>query len=211
MDYEDLEWTVASDNTERLVADDAREALETATAVELIEDEPADTAAVDTTVVEQPADEATDVAAAPAAPAATENVDEVETGAVQPMDSAVGEAPSFDPGALTEFDESTLTADDLLGTNVYGPNNEHIGTIGDFVLSADGNVDAIIIDFGGFLGIGVKQVAIGYDDLRFYTDDMGNRSLLLNVTREQMEQATAFNRETYQAERDTQRMVVSAL
>ena len=117
----------------------------------------------------------------------------------------------FDPSIATEFDESALTAEELIGTNVYGPENEHIGVIGDLVLGEEGKIDAIIIDFGGFLGIGVKEVAVGYDDLDFYSDPEDRRSLVLNVTREQMEQATAFNRDTYDAERDTQRLQVSQL
>lgn len=251
--YDELQWTVASDDTERLVLETSREALEAAAEVELIEDEPVDTAATDTAgdvdgmspadntqmavapAADQPVDaatedQATDVAvtdAQPAedaaaveddtqmaaAPVEQDSVDQTETGAVeQPGTMTTADVPAFDPNAATEFDESTLTAEELLGTNVYGPNNEHIGAIGDFVVDEqDGNIDAIIIDFGGFLGIGVKEVAVGYDDLSFYTDEMGNRMLLLNVTREQMEQATAFNRDTYRDERDAQRLQVSSL
>lgn len=249
--YDEIEWTIAADDTERLVLEATREELETAAAVELIEDDPADTAATDEQLVDEPMDgEATDMAAAPAddvatddameadtmetaeqpadqpadamdpadetqvaeQPADTQPVDEdLETGAVEQPGTATSDDMMFDPNAVSNFDESALTAEELIGTNVYGPENEHIGVIGDFVLSEEGDVDAIIIDFGGFLGIGVKEVAVGYDDLDFYVDEAGNRSLLLNVTVEQMEQATAFNRDTYQTERDAQRMQVSSL
>jgi sporulation protein YlmC with PRC-barrel domain len=111
---------------------------------------------------------------------------------------------------LTDFDEAQLTADELKGINVYGTNNEHIGTIGDLALNDDGTVDALIIDFGGFLGIGTKPVAVAFENLDFLADAKNNRSLVLPITRDQMEAAPAFNKDTYTAERDTQRIVVGA-
>jgi sporulation protein YlmC with PRC-barrel domain len=187
-------------------------------------DQPADAMA--------PTDNATETAAAPAADqpadamapdnnatetAATDDAnadgtdDNLETGAIDPNAPAAAPVAPFDPANATDFDETALTAEELIGTNVYGPDNQHIGTIGDLVLAEDGNIDALIIDFGGFLGIGVKEVAVGFDDLSFYADANNNRSLVLNVTREQMDQAVAFNRDTWEAERDTQRMTVSQL
>jgi sporulation protein YlmC with PRC-barrel domain len=178
--------------------------METAGQVAPMDDTMATDDAMDTAASDQPVEPMEDDAA-------------METGAIgdQPadtMDPAVQPMDPFDPANLTAFDESTLTAEELIGTNVYGPENEHIGTIGDLVLGEEeGTIDAIIVDFGGFLGIGVKEVAVGYDDLSFYIDDAGSRSLLIDVTREQMEQAVAFNRDTYEAERDAQRMSVSSL
>jgi sporulation protein YlmC with PRC-barrel domain len=218
VEYDLLQWTTAEDNSERIVLETTKEALNAAVAVELVDDEPADTAAAqpDPNAV-QPADDAADVAAAPApAPAADADVDETETGAVttDPNMAADPNAPTMmdplDRQNLVDFDATTLTAEELTGVNVYGPTDEHIGVIGDFVLGEDGTaIDAIIVDFGGFLGIGTKEVAVGFDNLQFYTDPNNtSRVLVLNVTREQMEQAPAFNRDTYAAERDTQRLVL---
>lgn len=201
VDYSELQWTTAEDNTERAVLETTKEALETAAAVEMIDDEPnADVAA----------------APVPAAPATDQPADATETGAVQPDAVAPADPNAAAMGTLNrenlvDFDETTLTAEQLTGTNVYGPSDEHIGTIGDFVLGeGEGGIDAVIIDFGGFLGIGTKEVAVAYEDLQFFADANGdNRSLVLNVTREQMEAAPAFNRDTYAAERDAQRIVVS--
>lgn len=229
VDYGELQWTTAEDNTERLVLETSREALETAAAVELVDDEPADTAAAPaadqpaegaaTETAQAPADAApadeataTDMAQAPAADQPADAVDEMQTGAVP----APAAAPADDQMAtlnrdqLVDLDETTLTAEELIGINVYGPTDEHIGVIGDFVLGEDQQaIDAVIVDFGGFLGIGTKEVAIAYDDLQFYADENGdNPSLVLNVTREQMEQAPAFNRDSYAQERDAQRLVV---
>jgi len=192
-----LQWVTAADNTERYVLETTKEALNTAPAFEWVDDEPMDTAAT------MPADNAM-------APA-----DDTATGAVAPADNAMAPAGGamMDPlnrTGLNDFDETQLTAEELIGTNVYGTNDEHIGAIGDLALNEDGSVDAIIIDFGGFLGIGTKPVAVAYENLDFLADPNNNRSLVLPITRDQMDAAPAFNRDTYTAERDAQRVVIGA-
>ena len=56
-----------------------------------------------------------------------------------------------------------MKAEELVGTTVYGANDENVGGIGDIALTQDGKVDAVIIDVGGFLGVGEKPVAVGFD------------------------------------------------
>lgn len=114
-----------------------------------------------------------------------------------------------DRSGFSEFDETGLTADELRGIGVYGINDEQIGTIGDIVTNPDGGFDAVIVDVGGFLGLGAKPVAVGFDNLAFSADTFGNRYLFLNASREQLEQQAAYDPETYEAQRDTQRMVLT--
>ncbi|HHY51344.1 MAG TPA: PRC-barrel domain containing protein [Alphaproteobacteria bacterium] len=231
VEYDQLQWTTAADNTERLVLETTKEALNAAPAVELQDDEPMDTAATpapadqpaagqdhaQTAMAPAPADQqpaadqSQQTAQAPAADAADQQADDVQTGAVsqQPVEQPGSTTQTFNPEGQTPVDVATLTADDLKGTNVYGPDNQHIGTIGDFVLAEDGKmIDAVVVDFGGFLGIGTKPVAIAYENLQFYQDANGNRSLVLPVTREQMEQAPQFDKDTYAQERDSQLLVL---
>jgi sporulation protein YlmC with PRC-barrel domain len=196
IEYNQLQWIVAEDNTERLVLETNRDVLAAAAEVQLI-----DRTAMDTAQVPAQQDPA------------RQQVDETQTGAigqpgVDPMAPGAVPMDRLNREGLVDFDESALTAEDLTGVNVYGPGDEHIGTIGDFVLGGDDRIDAVIIDFGGFLGIGTKQVAVGYENLDFYSDANGNVFLVMNLTREQMEQAPEFNRDTYAQERDTQRLVL---
>lgn len=235
-----LQWVVAEDNTERYVLEATREALESAPTFEWNDDmATADNAgamntdpAMDNTmaadqnvaVTEDPAmDNAMDPAVETDTNVAVDNTmapadgmaaDETATGTVG-TDSAMAPAGGamMDPlnrTDLQEFDETQLTAEELIGTNVYGVNDEHIGAIGDLALAEDGSIDAIIIDFGGFLGIGTKPVAIGFENLDFLADPNDVRSLVLPITREQMDAAPAFNEDTYTAERDTQRIVINS-
>lgn len=114
-----------------------------------------------------------------------------------------------DRSGFTEFDETGLTADELRGISVYGINDELIGTIGHIVTNPDGSFDAVIVDVGGFLGLGAKPVAVGFDNLAFSADSAGNRYLFLNASRQQLEAQAAYDPATYAAERETQRMVIS--
>jgi hypothetical protein len=215
-----LQFVAAEDNTERYVLETTKEALNDAPAFEWQDDEPMDTAATNDAAkpandAMAPAANSTETAAVAPADKAMAPADNTATGAVNSTDSAATPAApgSMDPlnrEGLTDFDEAQLTAEELIGTNVYGTNDEHIGAIGDLALNEDGSIDAIIIDFGGFLGIGTKPVAVAYEDLDFLADPNNNRSLVLPITREQMEAAPAFNKDTYTAERDAQRVVVGA-
>jgi hypothetical protein len=50
-------------------------------------------------------------------------------------------------------------------------------------------------------------VAVGFDNLNFSADADKNRYLFINATKEQLEAQPEFNRDTYTAERNAQRMV----
>jgi sporulation protein YlmC with PRC-barrel domain len=151
-----------------------------------------------------PADDQTATAPAPAAPADDQT-------AAAPADPA---APATDQTATAAVDKSTLKempasemrAENLIGTTVYGANDEMIGEIGDVVLEGE-NVDSIIVDVGGFLGIGEKEVAVAMDNLSFMTDADGNRYLYTGFTKEQLEAQPAYDEATFAQNRDDQRMM----
>jgi len=173
VNYSELQWVVAEDNTERFVLPTSKEALE----------------------------------AAPDFRAEDQTPPPADNGAMAPADNAAV-TPAGDMVDPTSFTDAQLTADDLEGTTAYGPGNERLGTIGDVVLADDGKtVDAVVIDFGGFLGMGTKPVAVAFDNLKFQQDGNNNRYVMLNVTREQLDAAPAFDTNTYKTARDTQRLV----
>ncbi|MGX9142883.1 PRC-barrel domain-containing protein [Mesorhizobium sp. 128a] len=146
-----------------------------------------------------------------------------ETAAPAPMDKTA-EAPAAespdvkatDPTQTAAIDKSTLTempvgeirGDDLKGTTVYGANDAKVGEIGDVVLAPDSKPDAVIIDVGGFLGIGAKEVAVGMDKLKFMTDKDGKKYLYTNFTKEQLQAQAAYDKGSYAEKRDEQRMIL---
>lgn len=61
-------------------------------------------------------------------------------------------------------------SDDLDGKDIYGANNEKIGEIEDFILNADGSVGAVVVEVGGFLGVGEKDVLVNWSALQITMD-----------------------------------------
>lgn len=115
---------------------------------------------------------------------------------------------AIDPSQLQEAQPDQIRAEELTGTAVYGSNDERIGEIGDVILTPEGDVDAVIVDVGGFLGIGEKEVAIGMDNLTFMTDEGGDYYLFTEFTQEQLEAAPEFNEASYAEQRDEMRLRV---
>jgi len=116
---------------------------------------------------------------------------------------------SIDKSSLTEMPSDKISAANLIGTNVYGADDAKVGDIGDVILTGDKKVDAIIVDVGGFLGIGKKEVAIGMENLKFMTDKNGNRYLYTDFTKEQLKTQAAYDKATYAQNRDKQRIIIN--
>lgn len=201
VNYSELQWVVADDNTERFILPTSKEALEQA---------PDFRAEDQTRPTEDNVAPATNDAAAPVAPSA--DPAPVDNNAMAPADNANAMAPVTGPIDRTTLTDAPLTAEELIGTNAYGPADEHLGAIGDVILGKDGTaVEGVVIDFGGFLGIGTKPVALAIDNLRYATDANNNKYLFLNVTREQLDQAPAYDANTFEANRDAQIVRTDAL
>ncbi len=55
----------------------------------------------------------------------------------------------------------------LLGKEVASAAGDKLGRIVDVLVSKDGTLRAAVIDFGGFLGVGTRKVAVAWSTLRF--------------------------------------------
>ncbi|MEY8835014.1 PRC-barrel domain-containing protein [Phaeobacter italicus] len=83
-----------------------------------------------------------------------------------------------------EADPMAIHASEFIGMRVYRSDVEtaadeyagvqqdwdDIGEINDVVLNRDGTVDSILVDIGGFLGIGENQVAVDMKSVKFVAD-----------------------------------------
>jgi sporulation protein YlmC with PRC-barrel domain len=65
------------------------------------------------------------------------------------------------------IDAQEFRGSELMGQTVYNDQDEAIGDIGDALLDKSGKVSAVIIDVGGFLGIGAREVGVPFNALRF--------------------------------------------
>lgn len=70
-------------------------------------------------------------------------------------------------GFVTYQEGNQLLGSGLLGANLLGADGADIGSVSDILLDRDGQIQAVIVGVGGFLGIGEKSVAIANDQLEF--------------------------------------------
>ncbi|MBJ6126548.1 PRC-barrel domain-containing protein [Microvirga splendida] len=74
--------------------------------------------------------------------------------------AAAGNATMAGGSFMTQREPGMYSASELIGKDVMGANNEDIGEIGDVLIDRNGQVRAVVVDVGGFLGIGETHVAI---------------------------------------------------
>jgi hypothetical protein len=85
----------------------------------------------------------------------------------------------------------TLVA--ILGNSVFGPDKkEMVGRIVDVLIDAEGRPKAAVIDVGGFLGLGSRQVAVDWSSLHFEPADH-DHPILLTLTADQIKAAPAYH------------------
>jgi sporulation protein YlmC with PRC-barrel domain len=61
-------------------------------------------------------------------------------------------------------------ASKVVGLSVYNENNESIGSINDLLTDRNGNIKAVVIGVGGFLGMGSQLVAVPFDKIKFVNE-----------------------------------------
>ncbi|WP_447042591.1 PRC-barrel domain-containing protein [Vreelandella sp. H-I2] len=99
---------------------------------------------------------------------------------------------------LTDTPEGTFHSDALTGNQVKSSveDDEDIGTITDLVIDEDGQINAVVVGVGGFLGMGEKNVAIEWDSLELTKHENGEDYVItVNASQDALEAAEAYNRE----------------
>lgn len=199
--FDMLEFTLAADNTERWVVPTTAEALTAAPEFVWEEDEPVDgdDAAAPADAMAPAAETGTMAPAADAttAPAADAAAAPVTGDAMAPAADAAATPAAMPREGYNAIETEALTADNLQDATVIGPDGEDIAEVEDILLSADGKVDALLVDFGGFLGIGQKTVAVGLDNLEFAANEGGDLVIYSDFTREQLEAQPDYDEATY--------------
>lgn len=105
----------------------------------------------------------------------------------------------------------SMEASDLIGAEVKTTDGENVGPVDELLIDENGHVVAIVVGVGGFLGIGEKNVAIGWDDVTISggssdsdehgldsdDDDLGfdEPDLRVDLTREDLTSAPEFEDE----------------
>src|SRR5215475_12572488 len=87
---------------------------------------------------------------------------------VQSQPSEPNATPNLRAPTVTVFEQQEVQG--ILGREVRSGANENMGRIVDVLVDRNGQVRAAIIDFGGFLGVGNRKIAVAWNALRFPSD-----------------------------------------
>lgn len=77
-----------------------------------------------------------------------------------------------------------MTESNLVGAPIYSTDDEKIGSISH--LHATGATPQVVVDVGGFLGIGSKPVLVGLTEVDLMRDTNGNVHGITTWTRDQL-------------------------
>ena len=73
------------------------------------------------------------------------------------------------PRRITSF-QGNWRGSKLVGLSVYNDSNESLGSINDLLMDKSGNIKAVVIGVGGFLGVGEHLVALPFDKVKFVNE-----------------------------------------
>jgi hypothetical protein len=114
-------------------------------------------------------------------------------------DPASPAAKSSPPGPSYLEPLSATEATGVLGKEVIGPNGEKLGLITDVIVDRDSRPRAAVIDFGGFLGVGSRKVAVDWNLLSFDTQKR-DRPAVLALDRREIQAAPEYKADAPSAE-----------
>jgi sporulation protein YlmC with PRC-barrel domain len=84
-----------------------------------------------------------------------------------------------EPATASDMSSSfkgTWRASKMVGLNVYNDKNESLGSINDLLTDKSGDIKAVVIGVGGFLGVGEHLVAVPIDKVKFVNEPVAYTS-----------------------------------
>lgn len=122
------------------------------------------------------------------------------TGTAAATKDKMADRKSFLEGK-TKVARDSVSVDKLVGARVYDSNWNDVGEVSKLVTTGAGATDAVVIDVGGFLGIGEKPVAVDYSSLDIYRDKSGDLYVAAPYGKKELEAAVEFDAEAYKSDR----------
>jgi hypothetical protein len=110
-----------------------------------------------------------------------------------PANSSTPPAANPTPPAAPEMTVLTKhEVEGILGREVRSAADEDMGRIVDVLVDRAGQVRAAIIDFGGFLGVGSRKIAVDWNALHFPEPGKPGERIALELTRDQVKAAPEY-------------------
>ncbi|MGD0104032.1 MAG: PRC-barrel domain-containing protein [Rhodopila sp.] len=114
-----------------------------------------------------------------------------------PPPPSAAETPAPPSAAETPAPQSAVqsvpaeAAEAILGQPVTDPDGKDIGRLVDVLVDANGLPQAGVIDFGGFMGVGNRKIAVHWSALHFNPADQKHK-VTLDMTPDQIKAAPEF-------------------
>jgi sporulation protein YlmC with PRC-barrel domain len=93
-----------------------------------------------------------------------------QTAPASPVPPAASEGESSAPS--TEAAEVTAEADQIIGKQLISSDEEEVGEITGVLVTSQGQVEAIILQQSGTIGMGGRTVAVAWDKLKILGDQI---------------------------------------
>jgi len=87
----------------------------------------------------------------------------------------------------------------ILGKKVAGPDGKNLGLVVDVIVDVDGGPRAAVIDFGGFLGVGSRKIAVDWRLLNF-APDRAEGQIWLSLGRAEIQAAPEYRQDDVSGE-----------
>lgn len=106
----------------------------------------------------------------------------------EPAEAAVRVGAPEPGDDVTRVEWGELRADTLRGAPVYDRENERVSEVEDILLGGEGEATAALINVGGFLGIGSRNVAVPMEQLEIHADaELDDVRIYLTLSEEELE------------------------
>jgi PRC-barrel domain protein len=93
---------------------------------------------------------------------------------------------------INEQKTDDILASTIIGKPAVNSQDEGIGDVNDLVTDRSGKIIAALIGVGGFLGIGEKNVAVRFEDLKLTPDENNETKVVLNVSKDTLASAPDY-------------------
>ncbi len=94
------------------------------------------------------------------------------------------------PAAAEHIHEQEATS--VLGRTITDKKGQEIGRIVNVLVDQWGKPRAAVIDFGGFMGVGSRRIAVAWRALHFVPDAKGGPTITLDMTPDQIKATPAY-------------------
>lgn len=92
---------------------------------------------------------------------------------------------------MSKLPGNAKTVTDWYKQDVYDRSDSKIGKVDDVLVSESGQINAVMVGVGGFLGAGEKDVAVPFTAVKLTTKD-NKQYLTMDATKESLKSAPGF-------------------